>query len=153
MNKGDERAASGMFTKRPVVLMKDGEVVERYGSLAEFHEAWAENSVDMTTTQKRVAKRLDGWLPDGMVARYEDEKGAEGRELAKHMARQTLDGSPKAKMQREMSETSEKIEAAYEAWRRGEMTTEERNAEVVWLENHVKVLRERIKNYGKGGGE
>ena len=53
------------FSKRRIIVKNEaGEVVERYGSLKEFHAAYP-----MTGTYNSVAKKVcglvDGWMPDG----------------------------------------------------------------------------------------
>lgn len=145
-----KRTKSDYFSARPVVLLLDGKVVERYPSLKDFHEANC--TCNLSTTCKRLSRCADGWLPDGLVARYEGDEDKEGVMLVSVKARQRgrkTDPHSKASMADELAESEAKIERLYDEWRRGEITVYERNEQVAWLENHVKVLRERIKNKRK----
>lgn len=133
-----------LFKHRGVVLLLGETVIKRYESLQAFH---AENcQCNISTTSKRISKCVDGWLPDGMIARYEGDEYKEGRPLQTEKARQSDGDGVKAAMRRDLAESEAKIEAIYEAWRRGEIDVYQRNEQVCWLENHVRALRNRIKN-------
>ena len=81
-----------------------------------------------------------------MIARYEGDEYKEGRPLQTEKARQSDGDGVKAAMRLDLAESEAKIDAIYEAWRRGDIDVHQRNEQVCWLENHVRVLRNRIKN-------
>lgn len=62
-----------------VALIKDGEIVESYESV---HDAASHVSVSVATLRSRLSARIDGWLPDGFVMRYETDIDSEGTDIA-----------------------------------------------------------------------
>lgn len=133
------------FHKKAVVVLKDGVEIERYDSLQTFHEALCECA--LATAAKRLLNHIDGWLDDGMIARYEGEEHEEGRMLMKSRSRsQESGGGIKQQWRKELEETERKIDQLNEDWRAGLITTQERHEQICWLQNHRLVLQRRIKN-------
>ena len=125
--------------------MKDGKIVERYKSLKAFHEKYPYWS--LATLSKRIGQCLDGWMDDGRKVRFFADRHEEGRPLMVSKIRdQSYREGEKAKLRRQLDETEAAIDRLYERCDAGEITIEERNAELGWLQNHAGVLRNRIND-------
>ena len=130
------------FTNKRVVVKKDGIIVERYGSLQAFYEAYPVGNY--ASVSKRVAQCVDGWLPDGKVARYFRDRDKDGREIMLSKVRDNNRMTEREEWRKDLEETEAKIDEAYEACRRGDITFEERCQRVGWLQNHAAFLRRRL---------
>lgn len=131
------------FTKRQIVVKKDGEIVERYGSLKEFHAAYP-----MTGTYNSVAKKVcnlvDGWMPDGKIVRYFKDRDKDGRAFQLSKVRDNEKMSEREQWRQDLLDTEAKIQEAYDLCDAGEITFEERHQRLGWLQNHVAVLKKRF---------
>lgn len=131
------------FTKRRIVVKKDGEIVERYGSLKEFHAAYP-----MTGTYNSVAKKVcnlvDGWMPDGKIVRYFKDRDKDGRAFQLSKVRDNEKMSEREEWRADLEATEAQIQEAYDLCDAGEITFEERHRRLGWLQNHAAVLRMRL---------
>jgi hypothetical protein len=132
-----------LFTKKRVVVMKYGVIVERYPNLNAFVRAYPLASYNCIS--QRVRNCLDGWMPDGKTARYYCDADKPGRPLVMSKIRDRDEEiDEKKQWKKDLAETETKIKAAYDACDRGEITFEERHAQIGWLQNHAAVLRQRL---------
>ena len=131
------------FTKRRIVVKKDGVIVERYGSLKEFHAAYP-----MTGTYNSVAKKVcglvDGWMPDGKIVRYFKDRDKDGKQFQLSKVRDNERMSEREQWRKDLEDTEAKIQEAYDLCDAGEITFEERHKRLGWLQNHADVLRHRL---------
>ena len=131
------------FTKKRVVVMKDGVIVERYPNLKAFVKAYPLATYNCISG--RVCDCKDGWMPDGKVARYYKDRDKAGTPLRMQMIREREKTvSEREQWRQDLAETEAKIEAAYDACDRGEITYQERADRLGWLQNHAAVLRQRL---------
>lgn len=133
-----------IFKKRLVVVLKDGEIVEQYNSVKDFYAVYQINTYSCIAD--RIKLRKDGWLPDGKIARYYADRHKAGTPLHKTMIREPKDDTPNERkmMKKDLAETEVKIQEAYDACDAGEITYAERTERLGWLQNHAKVLRQRL---------
>lgn len=124
--------------------MKDGVIVEQYPNLKVFVRAYPLATYNCISG--RVCDCKDGWLPDGKVARYYADRDKAGTLLHKTMIREPKDDTPDERkmMKKDLAETEEKIQEAYDLCDAGEITYAERAERLGWLQNHAKVLRQRL---------
>lgn len=132
------------FSKRQVIVKNEaGEIVERYMSLKEFHAAYpmagAYNSV-----AKKVCGLVDGWMPDGKIVRYFEDRDKDGKTFQLSKVRDNEKMSEREQWRKDLEETEAKIQEVYDLCDRGEITYEERAQRVGWLQNHAIVLRRRL---------
>lgn len=131
------------FSKRRIVVKKDGEIVERYGSLKEFHSAYP-----MTGTYNSVAKKVcnlvDGWMPDGKIVRYFKDRDKDGRAFQLSKVRGNEKMSEREEWRADLEDTEAKIQEAYDLCDAGVITFEERHQRLGWLQNHAAVLRRKL---------
>lgn len=127
------------FTGKMVVVMVDGCIVEQYRKLKDFCAAYPLASYNCIS--QRVKNRLDGWMPDGKTVRYFADRTKVGRPLVVSKIREK---NERKQWKKDLAETEAKIEAAYDACERGEITYQERADRLGWLQNHAAVLRQRI---------
>lgn len=130
--------------RREVVVLKDGKVQETFPSLQAFAFRYGK-ALNMATVSKRVKKHVDGWMPDGMVARYAGDEDEAGRMLQTSKSRKQEPLTDRAKWQQELDETEKKIQAAYDDFDAGLITIVQRHERLGWLTHHAEVLRNRIK--------
>jgi hypothetical protein len=122
----------------------DDVIVEQYRNLKDFCVAYPLASYNCIS--QRVRNCLDGWMPDGKTARYYCDADKPGRPLVMSKIRDRDEETDEKKQwKKDLSDTEAKIEAAYDACDRGEITFEERHAQIGWLQNHAAVLRQRLK--------
>lgn len=69
------RRVCGRMNPRAVVLVKDGKVVARYGTMS---EAASHTTMAVSSVMRFLEEKIDGWLPDGYVMRFAGEEGMEG---------------------------------------------------------------------------
>ena len=132
------------FTKKKVVVMVGGCIVEQYRNLKDFCAAYPLASYNCIS--QRVKNCLDGWMPDGKTVRYFADRTKAGRPLVVSKIREKDDEIDERKQwKKDLAETEAKIEAAYDACERGEITYQERADRLGWLQNHAAVLRQRLK--------
>jgi hypothetical protein len=132
------------FTKKQVVVIVDGVIVEQYRNLKDFCVDYPLASYNCIS--QRVRNCLDGWMPDGKTARYYCDADKPGRPLVMSKIRDRDEETDEKKQwKKDLDETETKIKAAYDACDRGEITFEERHAQIEWLQNHAAVLRQRLK--------
>lgn len=132
-----------LFTKKRVVVMKDGVIVERYPNLKSFVNAYPLATYNCISG--RVCDCKDGWLPDGKMARYYADRDKAGTPLRMQMIRekeQTV--SEREQWRQDLDDTEAKIQDAYDACERGEITYQERHQRLGWLQNHVYFLKRRL---------
>ena len=123
--------------------MKDGVIVERYPNLKLFVKAYPLATYNCISG--RVCDCKDGWLPDGKVARYYADRDKAGTLLRMQMIREKEKTvSEREQWRQDLDETEAKIQDAYDACERGEITYQERNQRLGWLQNHAAVLRQRL---------
>ena len=132
------------FTKRRIVVKNEaGEIVERYGSLKEFHAAYP-----MTGTYNSVAKKVcnlvDGWMPDGKIVRYFKDRDKDGKPFQLSKVRDSEKMSEREQWRQDLLDTEAKIQEAYDLCDAGEISFEERHQRLGWLQNHAAVLRRRL---------
>lgn len=133
-----------LFTKKRVVVMKDGVIVERYPNLKSFVKAYPLATYNCISG--RICDCKDGWLPDGKVARYYADRDTAGTPLRMQMIREKKKAvSEREQWQQDLNETEAKIQEAYDLCDAGEITFEERHQRLGWLQNHAAVLRKRLK--------
>ena len=125
-----------------MVVKKDGVIIERYGSLHAFFEAYPIGNY--AAVSKRVAQCVDGWMPDGKIVRYFKDREKDGRPLVLSKVRSNVKMDEREEWRKDLEETEASIQAAYDACDRGEITYEERAQRVGWLQNHAIVLRRRL---------
>ena len=131
------------FTKKRVVVMKDGVIVERYPNLKAFVKAYPLATYNCISS--RVCDCKDGWLPDGKVARYYADRDMAGTQLRMQMIREREKTvSEREQWRQDLDETEAKIQEAYDLCDAGEITFEERHQRIGWLQNHAAVLRQRL---------
>ena len=119
-------------------------IVEQYRNLKDFCVAYPLASYNCIS--QRVRNCLDGWMPDGKTARYYCDTDKPGRPLVVSKIRDRDEETDEKKQwKKDLDDTEAKIEAAYDACERGEITFEERHAQIGWLQNHAAVLRQRLK--------
>ena len=132
------------FTKKRVVVLKDGVIVERYPNLKSFVKAYPLTTYNCISVRIRDCK--DGWLPDGKVARYYKDRDKAGTLLRMQMIREKKETvSERERWRQDLDETEAKIQEAYDLCDAGEITYAERTERLGWLQNHAKVLRQRLK--------
>ena len=132
------------FTKKKVVVMVDGCIVEQYRNLKDFCDAYPLASYNCIS--QRIRNCLDGWMPDGKTVRYFADRTKAGRQLVVSKIREKDDEIGGCKQwEKDLADTEAKIEAAYDACERGEITYQERADRLGWLQNHAAVLRRRLK--------
>ena len=123
--------------------MKDGVIVERYPNLKAFVKAYPLATYNCISG--RVCDCKDGWMPDGKVARYYKDRDKAGTLLRMQMIREKKETvSEREQWRQDLAETETKIQDAYDACERGEITYQERHHRLGWLQNHAKVLRHRL---------
>ena len=123
--------------------MVDRCIVEQYRNLKDFCDAYPLSSYNCIS--QRIRNCLDGWMPDGKTVRYFADRTKAGRPLVISKIREKkeeIDGRKRWK--KDLAETEAKIEAAYDACERGEITYQERADRLGWLQNHAAVLRQRL---------
>ena len=132
------------FTKKRVVVMKDGVIVERYPNLKSFVNAYPLATYNCIAD--RIKLRKDGWLPDGKIARYYADRHKAGTPLHKAMIREPKEKAfdERKMMKKDLADTEAKIQEAYDLCDAGEITYAERTERLGWLQNHAKVLRQRL---------
>lgn len=125
--------------------MKDGVIVEQYPNLKAFVNAYP--LAKYNCISGRVCDCKDGWLPDGKVARYYADRDKAGTMLRMQMIREPKEKAfdERKMMKKDLEETEAKIQEVYDACDRGEITYAERTERLGWLQNHAKVLRQRMK--------
>lgn len=132
------------FTKKKVVVMVDGCIVEQYQNLKDFCAVYPLTSYNCIS--RRVRNCLDGWMPDGKTVRYFADRKKAGRPLAVFKIREKDEEIDERKRwKKDLAETETKIQEAYDACERGEITYQERADRLGWLQNHAAVLRQRLK--------
>ena len=132
------------FSKRRIIVKNEaGEIVERYGSLKDFHAAYpmtgAYNSV-----AKKVCGLVDGWMPDGKIVRYFKDRDKDGKPYQLSKVRDNEKMSEREQWRKDLEETEAKIQEAYDLCDAGKITFEERHRRLGWLQNHAAVLRHRL---------
>ena len=131
------------FTKKRVVVLKDGVIVERYPNLKAFVNAYPLATYNCISV--RICDCKDGWLPDGKLARYYADRDKAGTPLRMQMIREREKTvSEREQWKKDLDETEAKIQEAYDLCERGEITFEERHQRLGWLQNHAAVLRQRL---------
>ena len=131
------------FTKKRVVVLKDGIIVERYPNLKAFVKAYPLATYNCISG--RICDCKDGWLPDGKVARYYADRDKAGTSLRMQMIREREKTvSEREQWRQDLDETEAKIQEAYDLCDAGEITFEERHQRLGWLQNHAAVLRQRL---------
>lgn len=136
-------AKQGLFTKKRVVVMKYGVIVERYPNLTAFVNAYPLATYNCISV--RLCDCKDGWLPDGKVARYYADRDKAGTPLRTNMIRERENKvSERDRWQQDLDETEAKIQEAYDLCDAGEITFEERHQRLGWLQNHAAVLRRKL---------
>ena len=130
------------FTKRRIVVKKAGEIVERYGSLTAFCKAYGFEQT--SSVSKRLTRLVDGWMPDGKIARYFADRDKDGRPLMLAKVRKKEKMSEREEWRQDLLDTEAKIQEAYDLCDAGEITFEERHKRLGWLQNHAIVLRKRL---------
>lgn len=132
-----------LFTKKRVVVLKDGVIVERYQNLKAFVKAYPLATYNCISG--RICDCKDGWLPDGKVARYYADRDMAGTPLRMQMIREKEKPvSERDKWRQDLDETETKIQEAYDLCDAGEISYEERHQRLGWLQNHAAVLRKRL---------
>lgn len=132
------------FTKKCVVVMKDGVIVERYPNLKAFVKDYPLATYNCISG--RICDCKDGWMPDGKVARYYKDRDKAGTPLRMQMIREKKKTvSEREQWQQDLKDTDAKIQEAYDLCDAGEITFEERHQRLGWLQNHAAVLRRRLK--------
>ena len=133
----------GLFTKKRVIVLKDGIIVERYPNLKKFVEAYPLATYNCISV--RVCDCKDGWMPDGKVARYYADSEKAGTPLRTQMIRDKVNtGSEREQWRKDLEDTEAKIQEAYDLCDAGEITFEERHQLLGWLQNHAVVLRRKL---------
>ena len=131
------------FTKKRVVVLKDGVIVERYPNLKAFVKAYPLATYNCISS--RVCDCKDGWLPDGKVARYYKDRDKAGTLLRMQMIREKKETvSERERWRQDLDETEAKIQETYDLCDAGEITYQERADRLGWLQNHAAVLRQRL---------
>ena len=131
------------FTKKRVVVLKDGVIVERYPNLKAFVKAYPLATYNCISG--RVCDCKDGWLPDGKVARYYADRDKAGTPLRMQMIREKENTvSEREQWRQDLDETEAKIQEAYDLCDAGEISYEERHHRLGWLQNHAAMLRQRL---------
>ena len=131
------------FTKKRVVVLKDGVIVERYPNLKAFVKAYPLATYNCTSVRVRNCK--DGWLPDGKVARYYTDRDKAGTLLRMNMIREQENKvSEREQWKEDLERTEARIQEAYDLCDAGEITFQERHQRLGWLQNHAAVLRRRL---------
>lgn len=131
------------FTKKRVVVLKDGVIVERYPNLKAFVKAYPLTTYNCISVRIRDCK--DGWLPDGKVARYYADRNKAGTLLRMLMIRKHENKvSEREQWRRDLEDTEAKIQEAYDLCDAGEISFEERHQRLGWLQNHAAVLRRKL---------
>ena len=131
------------FSKRRIVVKKDGEIVERYGSLKEFHAAYPTTGT-YNSVAKKVYGLVDGWMPDGKIVRYFKDRDKDGKPFQLSKVRKIEKMSEMEQWRKDLEDTEAKIQEAYDLCDAGEITFEERHQRLGWLQNHAVVLRRRL---------
>lgn len=131
------------FSKRRIIVKKDGEIVERYGSLKEFHAAYPTTGT-YNSVAKKVCNLVDGWMPDGKIVRYFKDRDKDGKPFQLSKVRDNKRMSEREQWRQDLLETEAKIQEAYDLCDAGEITFEERHQRLGWLQNHAAVLRRRL---------
>ena len=131
------------FTKRRIVVKKDGEIVERYGSLKEFHAAYPTTGT-YNSVAKKVCGLVDGWMPEGKIVRYFKDRDKDGRAFQLSKVRDNEKMSEREEWRADLEDTEAQIQEAYDLCDAGEITFEERHQRLGWLQNHVAVLKKRL---------
>ena len=131
------------FTKKRVVVLKDGVIVERYPNLKSFVNAYPLATYNCISG--RVCDCKDGWMPDGKVARYYKDRDKAGTPLRMQMIREREKTvREREQWRQDLDETEAKIQEAYDLCDAGEISYEERHQRLGWLQNHAAVLRKRL---------
>ena len=131
------------FTKKCVVVLKDGVIVERYQNLKAFVKAYPLATYNCISG--RICDCKDGWLPDGKVARYYKDRDKAGTPLRMQMIRKKEKTvSEREQWRQDLDETEAKIQEVYDLCDAGEISYEERHQRLGWLQNHAAVLRQRL---------
>ena len=133
-----------IFKKHLVVVLKDGEIVEQYNSVKDFYAVYEINTYSCIAD--RIKLRKDGWMPDGKIARCYADRHKAGTPLHKAMIREPKEKAfdERKMMKKDLAETEAKIQEVYAACDAGEITYAERTERLGWLQNHAKVLRQRL---------
>ena len=133
-----------IFKKHLVVVLKDGEIVEQYNSVKDFYKVYPIKTYNCIAERIRLCR--DGWLPDGKVARYYADHHKAGTPLREMMIREPKEKAfdERKMMKKDLADTEAKIQEAYDACDLGEITYAERTERLGWLQNHAKVLRQRL---------
>ena len=131
------------FSKRRIVVKNEaGDIVERYGSLTAFCKAYGFEQT--SSVSKRLTRLVDGWMPDGKIARYFADREKDGRPLMLAKVRKKEKMSEREQWRQDYEDTLFKIQEAYDLCDAGEITFEERHQRLGWLQNHAAVLRCRL---------
>lgn len=131
------------FSKRRIVVKKDGVIVERYGSLKDFCAAYPTTGT-YNSVAKKVCGLVDGWMPDGKIVRYFKDRDKDGREWHLAKVRKNYKMSEREEWRKDLEDTEAQIQEAYDLCDAGEITFEERHRRLGWLQNHAAVLRRRL---------
>ena len=132
------------FTKRRIVVKNAaGEIVERYGSLKEFHAAYPTTGT-YNSVAKKVCNLVDGWMPDGKIVRYFKDRDKDGKPFQLSKVRDSEKMSEREQWRQDLLDTEAKIQEAYDLCDAGEISFEERHQRLGWLQNHAAVLRRRL---------
>ena len=131
------------FSKRRIVVKKDGEIIERYGSLKDFCAAYPTIGT-YNSVAKKVCGLVDGWMPDGKIVRYFKDRDKDGREWHSSKVRDNNKMSEREEWKEDLEWTEAQIQEAYDLCDRGEISFEERHERLGWLQNHAAVLRRRL---------
>lgn len=132
------------FSKREVFVLLDGKIIERYDTLTDFWRRYPVAAI--SSLSKRIKMAADGWLPDGKKARYADNIDAAGYILdVNKIHPRTTARTIRDEISDDIEQSERKIDELYAMYDAGEITIEERQREVGWLQNHLNVLRNRLK--------
>lgn len=131
------------FSKKRIVVKKDGEIVERYGSLKEFYAAYPTTGT-YNSVSKKVCGLVDGWMPDGKIVRYFKDRDKDGKTFQLSKVRKNEKMSEMEQLCKDLEDTEDQIQEAYDLCDAGEITFEERHQRLGWLQNHAAVLRHRL---------
>ena len=133
-----------IFKKHLVVVLMDGEIVEQYNSVKDFYKVYQMKTYNCIAERIRLCR--DGWMPDGKVARYYADRHKAGTPLHKAMIREPKEKAfdERKMMKKDLADTETKIQEVYDLCDLGEITYAERTERLGWLQNHAKVLRQRL---------
>ena len=134
-----------IICKKAVVVVSEGRVVRRYASLKDFHASEC-GDTNIATVSKRLSGYVDGWMEDDCIARYEGEEKILGRKLHTEKSRKpTKEISEKQRLKNELDDTFYKLQELQRKIDAGEISRSEALPDMGWLQNHVAVLKQRLK--------